>query len=184
MTGEETAILEQLLPPERRDRKDCRREEPLYAYGLLYLLLKREYGWSDWPVIAHTERGKPWFPEHPEVQFSLSHTAGAALAGVARGPIGVDIQKHRRVTPQLAQRIGTTEVPETFFAEWVRREAWGKYTGEGLAGNLESQLKLPDEATCCQPELFPGYAACAVTAGEIPEVTVLTPTEFFAALAE
>ena len=47
---------------------------------------------------AYTPHGKPYFPEHPDVHFNLSHTAGAVLVGLSDRPVGVDIEHIRPVS--------------------------------------------------------------------------------------
>ena len=93
LTAEETEAMMALLPPERRDRllrvrQEERRQEPLCAYFILRQALEEQYGWRQLPEIALTNRGKPYFPQHPEVQFNLSHTAGAVLVGLSDEPLG------------------------------------------------------------------------------------------------
>ena len=72
LTAEETEAMMALLPPERRERllrvrQEERRREPLCAYFILRQALEEQYGWRQLPEIALTNRGKPYFPQHPEV---------------------------------------------------------------------------------------------------------------------
>ena len=87
LTEEEAEIMMALLPAERRERllriQEERRREPLCAYYILRCALQEQYGWREFPQIAWTDLGKPYFPEHSEVQFSLSHTGGAVLVGLS-----------------------------------------------------------------------------------------------------
>ena len=139
LTGEERAALVRLLPPERLERlkKVSDREnwrEPLAAYGLLLLALRRTHGFPSIPYLSYRMRGKPDLEEYPEVQFSLSHTAGAVLVGLSEAALGVDIEHRRplnkRTLRKLAER-GETE--EHYLRDWVRYEALVKRSGSGVA---------------------------------------------------
>ena len=124
LTEEETAELMSLLPAERRERLLRtgleKRREPLCVYGVLRLALCRTYGWQTLPQMVCTDRGKPYFPEFSGVHFSLSHTEGAVLAGVADEPIGVDIERIRPVSRRLMERM-PSGTEDDFFRIWVRR---------------------------------------------------------------
>ncbi len=165
LSGQEQAALWSLLPPERRRRLDrvkhtSQRQEALCAYGLLYLAAREILGWERLPEIALASTGKPWFPRYPRVQFNLSHTAGAVLAGISEGAIGVDIEKIRPVSPRLMDRVADTDCPEKFFRSWVYLEATGKRDGEGLRAVIRGGSPQGD-GLYHQPDLFPGYAAGA-----------------------
>ena len=58
-----------LLPPERRERllrlPSEKRREPLCAWLLLRLALRETLEWTELPSVALTDRGKPFFPDHP-----------------------------------------------------------------------------------------------------------------------
>lgn len=160
--GEEAALMA-LLPAARRERlagvrERAPRQGPLCAYGLLRLALRERQALPSavLPPMALGDRGKPWFPDCPEVQFSLSHTDGAVLVGVSETPIGVDIERLRDVPRRLAARLGA-DGPPAFFREWTRREAWAKRSGEGLPALLE-QAPLGEEGLWTV-DVFPGYAA-------------------------
>ena len=130
LTDGETALLFRLLPPERRERllrqhRAEQRREPLCAYGLLLLALRRRLGWRMLPPVDRGPGGKPFFPDFPAVHWNLSHTAGAVLAGVSDRPLGVDIEHFRLVTPRLMERLGADSAEEAL-RRWVRLEALAK----------------------------------------------------------
>jgi len=87
--------------------------------------------------------GKPYV-KGSDVQFSLSHTSGAVCAAFSdSGEIGVDIElKDRRVNERLKQRTlsererETVNSDEDFIRIWVKKEAFLKRTGIGLATQL------------------------------------------------
>ena len=112
LTEEEARALTSLLPPARQAR--LHREPPekhpavLGAYGLLAALLRERRGWTALPAMERSAGGRPFFPEYPQVYFSLSHTEGAAAAAVSEAPVGADIQRIRPdVSPRLARLTGT-----------------------------------------------------------------------------
>lgn len=165
LTEEEQSRLTALLPPERRARlskQPEKRREPLCAYLLLrYALGERgRLDGGDLPRMARADLGKPYFPDHPELQFNLSHTEGAVLLALADGEVGVDIERVRPVSPRMRQRLAAGESEGAFFRAWVRREARTKRTGRGVASMLRAETPL-EAGECYQPldDLFPGYAA-------------------------
>ena len=172
LTEEETAALWAALPPHRRERLSRvrhreRHREPLCAWGLLRLALERTLGWRDLPPLACTDRGKPWFPNYPTVFFSLSHTPGAVLVGVADGPIGVDIEAVRPVGPRLLERLGERELGP-LLAAWVRREA--RFKCGTVPTLLGPEPPLEPEERYAPVETFPDYVAgTAVLGGSLPE---------------
>ena len=162
-----------LLPPERRERllrlPTEKRREPLCAWLLLRLALRESYGWAELPPVALTDRGKPFFPDHPQVQFNLSHTEGAVLAGFSDRPVGVDIERIRSASPRLMAQMGT-DTKEAFFAAWVRREARTKCSGRGVGAMLRQEMPMEPGERCRELDIFPGYAACAASrGGPLPE---------------
>ncbi|MFH8407494.1 4'-phosphopantetheinyl transferase family protein [Streptomyces sp. NPDC018019] len=83
------------------------------------------------------------------LHFSLSHTGDMALIGVARTPVGVDIEKQAspRTVAEVSgmlhpqERATLDALPEAgrpaaFARCWTRKEACLKGMGSGLAGDL------------------------------------------------
>ena len=170
-----------LLPPERRERllrlPAEKRRETLCAWLLLRLALRESFGWTELPPVALTDRGKPFFPDHPQVQFNLSHTEGAVLAGVSDCPIGVDIERIRPVAPRLMEQMGA-DTEEAFFRTWVRREARTKCSGRGIGAMLRQEPPLEPGEFCREFGIFPGYAACAASrGGPIPKTVRICSVE-------
>lgn len=167
LTAEETETMMALLPPERRERllrqREDRRREPLCAYFLLCRALSELYGWRELPEIALTDRGKPYFLRRPEVQFNLSHTAGAVLVGVADEPLGVDIEHIRPVSQRAMRRLADVDTREDFFRSWVRREARAKRSGDGVGTMMQGETPLRYGEVYYEIETFPGYAAGVAT---------------------
>ena len=105
-------------------------------------VLQTEYGISPLPEVARTELGKPWFPALPEIQFSISHSKALILCALSDRPVGVDIEDIRPRRDHLPQYALTKEEFQTyqalggdwpaFYGLWTKKEAWCKYTGQGL----------------------------------------------------
>lgn len=167
LTAEETETMMALLPPVRRERlllqREAKRQEPLCAYFILCQALRELCGWRELPEIALTNRGKPYFPRHPEVQFNLSHTAGAVLVGVADEPLGVDIEHIRPVSQRAMRRLADVDTREDFFRSWVRREARAKRSGDGVGTMMQGETPLRYGEVYYEIETFLGYAAGVAT---------------------
>jgi 4'-phosphopantetheinyl transferase len=96
-------------------------------------------------------QGKPFLaaPAGTGLQFNLSHSAGLAALGLARFPIGVDIEAMRQVEDDLAASVfSAAEQAELaslppplrqagFFRGWTRKEAVLKALGSGLLAPLD-----------------------------------------------
>ena len=167
LSEEETAALTACLPPERRVRLagqlPRQQAEVLWAYGLLLALLRERYGWRELRRMERRGRGKPFFPEYPQVHFSISHTEGAAAAAAADAPVGVDIQRIQTPPRHLARLTGLEE-PEPFFESWVRWEARAKRSGTGILDMVRHRPPLAPGEVCTAIAAFPGYAAAAAGA--------------------
>lgn len=110
--------------------------------ALLSWAVAREYGLTALPPLARTERGKPYFPQHPHLHFSLSHSGPYLLCALSGRPVGVDIEVVRprgSALPRYALTAAEYARYEAqgggwplFYAFWTRKEAWCKFTGQGL----------------------------------------------------
>jgi 4'-phosphopantetheinyl transferase len=143
--------------------------------------------------IARTGGGKPYLerPAGSDVRFSVSHSGELAVIAVARGrAVGVDVQAarevpraqaiaDRRFMPSEATRLRALPGRERralFHRLWVRKEAYLKATGAGLAGSLASfdALTLEPPAPGWEfgdlelPEGYAGALALAPAAAKRP----------------
>lgn len=112
-----------------------------------------EYGISDGKLMR-TEKGKPYIEprgEEPCIHFSVSHSGRYFVFLMAEHPVGVDIQHARSVDAgKIGRRYFTQEEQayletrgnEGFFLLWTRKEAYCKYTGNGLAEILKGTSVL------------------------------------------
>lgn len=107
-----------------------------------YQLLAELLGVAPLPELARGEKGKPWFPTHPELHFSLSHSGGLSLCALGEEEVGCDIELVRPRREGLpAYVLSGRELCwfesrgsrwEDFYTLWTLKEARGKCTGEGL----------------------------------------------------
>ncbi|MBD0689938.1 4'-phosphopantetheinyl transferase family protein [Streptomyces sp. CBMA123] len=87
------------------------------------------------PDCGLADHGKPYLPDHPGVEVSLSHTRGVVAAGAGRRPVGVDVElaarggslravARRVLTPaELALVEAAPEPDRAFLRQWVRKES-------------------------------------------------------------
>ena len=91
--------------------------------------------------------GKPYFAHHPEIHFSISHSGEYWACAFADEEVGLDIQieDHHRKKEKIAKRFFSQEEQiylakqnyAEFYDIWAMKEAYLKYTGEGLACGLD-----------------------------------------------
>lgn len=138
------------------------------------------------PVLAGAGPGAP--------HFSLSHSRGAVLIGVARAPVGVDVQRmpgpeqvdlcraalHPHEQAELSGR-GAQDRPSFFARLWTRKEAYLKGTGVGVGG-WTSTVYLGEGGPDAPPRppgwsvldvpCGPRHAAAAALRGPAPRAVV------------
>ncbi len=176
LTAAEYQDMKRLLPEARWRRLERlpreKHREVLCAYLLLRVALRERCGWNDLPEIAAGVNGKPYFPDHPEVHFNLSHTFGAAAAALADTPIGVDLERIRPISVRSMERLAGVRTEEAFFKSWVRREARVKRTGDGIVTMMKTETPLKRGEFYYEVEAFPGYAAGVATEQPTPPEVV------------
>lgn len=100
--------------------------------------------------FAYAELGKPYFPDFPEIEFSVSHTRKSLCVAFSTHPVGVDIEfLDRRVrSAGLAERYfhpaeadfirnqDDAERDSAFLRLWTAKESCVKLTGEGIYRGL------------------------------------------------
>lgn len=182
------------LPEEEQELLSRRKNERFFsqslaARALLWYGLQKEYGLGEFPDIKREEKGKPYFPAYPEIQFNYSHSDSGVLVGISREPIGVDIQNTTVYRENVAKRVahpeelrllGESQEPGQLFTKlWCLKEAYVKYLGTGIRFSLGSldfsemlKGKQPGEGSCA---LFSGegYSCGVWTSGEIPALHII-----------
>lgn len=103
--------------------------------------------------VLRSGTGKPFF-KNLNVCFSISHSKNVWACIIGPYNCGLDVQFIRPCNfNKIAGRFFSEEEinyvnqhgVEGFFDIWVRREAYGKYTGEGFFGNMPKFVS-PDES--------------------------------------
>ncbi|WP_159400924.1 4'-phosphopantetheinyl transferase family protein [Streptomyces sp. NRRL B-24484] len=140
---------------ERRRAMSFRRPADRALYVSAHLALRRllaaHLGSTPQEVLLVRDRGgRPALPgDPPPLHFSLSHSAGLALLGVAPVPIGVDVQRipppstvdlcslrfHPAEQAELAAQPQSAKA-RYFTWLWTRKEAYLKGIGVGLRRSL------------------------------------------------
>lgn len=94
------------------------------------------------PNICKDGNGKPYFSDN-SLYFSLSYTANFCFCAVSDFPVGVDAEMCREVKQALFQGVlspnerrfieESSDKQHTFMRFWTLKEAYVKYTGQGIA---------------------------------------------------
>lgn len=114
-------------------------------------------------AVVRTEKGKPYFPYSPHIHFSISHSGEYWSCAIADQTIGYDLQEPvlpRNETPEeqalLHQKMASRffhpaeaefvsmDCLHNFFAVWSAREAYVKYTGQGIDRYFSEHCVVPD----------------------------------------
>ena len=193
----EDALLQaasERLSGTRRAKAEClvfRRDRNLsIGAGLLLDHALRRFGLRETDMLYGVrENKKPYFPEHPELCFNLSHSGSMALCAVSGQEVGCDIEAiaaprlevakrsfAEREYKDILSRASESEQAELFFRYWSLKESYMKFTGLGLALRTSAiEIRMTDggisvwQNGCAEPVCFteyrsvPGYA-CAVCA--------------------
>lgn len=156
------------------------------AYRLLDLAFRRSFGIPT-PPVSKLPTGKPYFPDKPEVFFSLSHTKTHVMVVIGTTPCGCDVEASRPVSPRLPARVCTDrELGEFEFLEsWVLKESLLKITGEPPRDLRELEFSSAGNAITGpngeKARLYPldgAFAAVCCTAAEPPEALIaISPEE-------
>ena len=180
------------LPAFRKSRADSYRNlsvklESVAAFGLLtYALTQAGFPMQDpaiWDKLDFrvTEKEKPYFAGVEGVHFSMSHTKGAVLAAVSGTNVGCDIEVpdrkvdiagiERLVLSDAERRCFNADDRLAFFRIWTRKEAYCKYTGEGLGAEFDS-FSIDDTPVPSYTDEQDGYvrAVCSPLLLKMPEI--------------
>ena len=144
------------------------------AYGLLAVGLREHWDLEQLPSIARGKRGKPLFPDFPQLRFNLSHSGPRALCALDRDEVGVDIQQitlrrsaflDRLLSPEeRAWLLGLGDDPEAFTQLWTLKESFCKFTGLGLTRPVSAiPVPLPRQilpSGACLPSV-PSASPCS-----------------------
>lgn len=151
VTAEELALWRAQLDAEKRARVERLRraesqKQTICADHLARKLLMQAGARPEQLQFSHTPLGKPLCPDSG-LHFSLSHSGNFVLCAVAAREVGADLETLRTIRPALATRVcSPAELEyvcpqgvfdsERFLSLWTAKEAYLKYTGEGIATDL------------------------------------------------
>ncbi len=164
-----------------RNEKD--RQLAILAHRLLCYALCTQFGIQpsadDW---ANGWHGKPYLKNAPHVHFNISHSGNIAMCAIYGSPVGADVEKIGSADSIIAKRVMSEkellffdkaqDKASMFYKIWTLKEAYIKYNGRGLGGDLRALTVYPEgdkiitNACGCQFALIdaiPGYqaAVCA-----------------------
>ncbi len=134
------------------DKKLC-----VFSDMLLREML-REHFCIDSPEFYLSESGKPCLVGDT-LHFSISHSGSFIACAVDTSPVGIDIETSRAINKKVIEHCCTSEEVEyicpdpsvladpipadskeahRFLTLWTAKEAFLKYTGEGLGGGVKN----------------------------------------------
>lgn len=155
------------LPYSLRERlaqkAPMKRDDSLCAYAALHFALHDLRDGEMLPYMAYSEHGKPYFPAHPDVSFSLSHSGGCVLVGVHDRPLGVDIERFRPVRAERLRRVLGAETELDFWQRWTEYESRCKRRGISAAEQRDLLLPPVPGERVASLAVFPNCAACVCT---------------------
>ncbi|MDO3410485.1 4'-phosphopantetheinyl transferase superfamily protein [Saccharibacillus sp. CPCC 101409] len=153
-------------------------------------------------AFEREERGKPFLAGGAAgFHFNISHSGSWVAAAFARSGIGVDVERHTSIDPDIAKRFFADqewkyvfshpagEREKAFFKIWTLKESYIKALGGGLSIPLDSFSTVENGSgiRCLQsettgsryfsaPDFADGYslAVCAAEPNE-PLVRVIAP---------
>ncbi len=143
---------------------------------LLAVLQKPPFSFS----YEYGEQGKPQIVNFPK-KFNLSHSGDYVVCGVSNGEVGVDIQKWVPYKERTAERFFAKEEwellqekdeqerTELFYRLWSRKEAYGKYTGQGIGSavgeDFSNEQKWQEKQICFRERILEDGYSLAVCYG-------------------
>lgn len=155
------------LPYSLRERlaqkAPMKRDDSLCAYAALHFALHDLRDGEMLPYMAYSEHGKPYFPAHPDVSFSLSHSGGCVLVGVHDRPLGVDIERLRPVRAERLRRVLGAETELDFWQRWTEYESRCKRRGISAAEQRDLLLPPVPGERVASLAVFPNCAAYVCT---------------------
>ncbi|MBQ9742632.1 MAG: 4'-phosphopantetheinyl transferase superfamily protein [Ruminococcus sp.] len=165
LTQEEYLEGYKQMSPERQAKADryTRTDDKrrcVFAHSLLQEML-RDTSQSLPVAIVTDPKGKPR-ALHSSVQFSISHSGNYVACVTDSSPVGIDIQTIGNVSPSTIRHtcteqellfvwgnnrneITSPDIILRFLQVWTAKEAYLKYTGQGITAGLRS-IAVADES--------------------------------------
>lgn len=134
-------LFAQMDPPRQercqRYRRQADRRRCILADALARHALSQATGADPASIVFELQPGGKPRAVGLDMEFSLSHSGSLVLCATAPFPVGVDLQRHRPLSPALVRRLARAgyqgDNDADFFDWWVRQESAGKLTGQGLS---------------------------------------------------
>lgn len=148
------------------------------------------------------EYGKPFIPDLPDAHFNISHSGRWIVCAFDSQPIGIDIEKMKPISLDIAKRFfskteysdllakNKDEQTDYFYHLWSMKESYIKQEGKGLSLPLDSfsvrlhqdgqvSIELTDSHTPCYIKTYevdPGYkmAVCAAHPDFPEDITMIS----------
>lgn len=140
--------------------------------------------------IKRDAMGKPYVGNTPGVFFSISHSGNWITAAFDSMPVGIDIERVKKVDPAAAGNIlDTGDYAEMtareegrrqhyFYKCWTYHESYVKMRGQGMTLPLAGMKKLAAEAFFKVYSVDPCYLLTVCSVCDVfPEKVVLTGIE-------
>lgn len=142
--------LKMFLPNEVRERLEQFKIAKARAESFAAWLLA-EYAFEKLNIknigLSFSEHGKPYLKDD-ELYFNISHTDGLSFCAVGKTEMGIDAEKIRSYNRRIERRVlsenelnllNESETrEEDFFRLWTLKEAYSKFTGQGLSIGFSS----------------------------------------------
>ena len=138
-------------------------------------------------TVSRTEKGKPYFLHLADrLYVSVTHSGDYWMCMFSSCPVGIDLQIHtgKNHPERIARRFFHPEETaflsgrekDVFFSLWTAKESYVKYTGKGIAGQLDTfsviengEIKKEIEGIPLRfLEEFPQYTCCVCGGAEGP----------------
>lgn len=151
--------------PQQYEHKNM---EHMIGEKLLATGLYKEYGLKlAFEPRATGEHGKPFLTLQPRIHYNITHSGKYVMCIIADQEIGIDVQVHKKVNYErmlermvpadmIREILDSDEPEKAFFTQWVLREAYIKWTGEGLSRDLRT-ISM-DDGTYLMLELGEDYS--------------------------
>lgn len=150
-----------LLSDYRREKAISKKQESSQlqsiAAGLLLSHALADMGLHERDMeYCENPHGKPYFKNHSEIKFSLSHSAEYAVCTISENDTGVDVETiengadvlkiaKRYFTKNECERIVKAgDSKREFFRIWTRKESLLKALGTGISARLGKYEVLAD----------------------------------------
>lgn len=98
--------------------------------------------------ISRNQYGKPYLVEYTNIHFNISHSKGAIACAVSDRPVGVDIERIRKIDFRIVRYFFSQQEKDYIFADsestdlrftevWTKKEAYLKFLGTGILLPIE-----------------------------------------------